>query len=111
MINRLKTKLNESGGETLAETLVALAIGVFAMIVLPAAVAAASKITRNAMDTYTTGDRGDGSAAYTAVDLSISSTGFSADATTSPKVKVYTGGDPEKAASVYYYYEYEGTDE
>ncbi|WP_408069809.1 type II secretion system protein [Butyrivibrio sp. JL13D10] len=50
MINKLRAKIKSKYGESLIETLVALLIGVLALMLLPGAVVAASKANKEAAE-------------------------------------------------------------
>lgn len=94
-------------GETLAETLIAMLVVVFAVLILAGAVVAAARVNRSTQDQDVAFHLGAGSPSRVKVDISAQVGGFPVSAEGAPALWVKRYSTDEG----YLYYEYDSYDE
>ena len=99
IIDRIKSKLKDKNGETIAETLVALLITVLALMLLPGAIVAASRVNNRVEKQTTYVDYTKGQIVTGTLTINTGGIGTSGTITVSPTIKKYT----KEGKSIYYY--------
>ena len=106
MIRLFIKKLKEKNGESVAETLVAMLIAVLALMLLPGAIAAASRVNSKVEDMTVYVDRSDDSKNFDVtgkLKMTTGGTGSIDEITVTTKIKKYT--EKTNGKSIYYYEE------